>query len=249
MNKFSGMLVFDGTYFPVGGYGPEIPLIWAIDYETHDIPHAMLVPSENYRACRKFFLDLKLAHYPLRYLVCDGNDSIKKAATDVFSDVIIQFCLKHYLTNISNDLGIKSQDTYKEFFEDVKDIVFNDRLCEIELCWAVCDLYPKYKNNQRALLWLTDIMYKRKELTNYHMFKNAPRTTNLIEAYNSHIKDRFDLFRGFKSFISAKHWLNAYVLYRRLNELKACGKKFKHLNGKCSLKNTLRYDLELPNFF
>jgi len=51
MSKFSGKLVFDGTYVSVAGYESKIPLIWAFDYDSHDCPHAMLVPAENYDAC------------------------------------------------------------------------------------------------------------------------------------------------------------------------------------------------------
>ena len=249
MYKFSGKLVFDGTYFPVRPFEREIPMIWGIDYDSHDIPHAILVPSENYLACHKYFNELKAINYPLKYLVCDDNSNIKLAALDVFPDVVIQTCLKHYLTNIVLDLNIKTSDKYQNFFNDVYDIVFGKRYCEIELCWAVQQIYPKYSDNPTCVFWLTDIMKRRKELTNYHLFENAPRTTNLIEAYNSHIKDRFDLFRGFKSFKHARCWLNAYVVYRRVRDLRSCGKKFKKLNGKCSLQNTLKFDKKLPNIF
>jgi hypothetical protein len=249
MYKFSGKLVFDGTFFPVRPFDREIPLIWGIDYDTHDIPHSLLVSSENYVACHKYFSDLKAIGYPLCYLVCDDNTNIKLAAADVFPGVVIQTCLKHYLTNITNDLNIKSSSKYQEFFADIYDIVFRKKLCEIELAWAIQKIYPKYACDNTAMFWLTDIMVRRKELTNYHLFVNAPRTTNLIEAYNSHLKDRFDLFRGFKSFKHAKYWLNSYVVYRRLRPLKACGKKFKCLNGKCSLENTLKFDQKLPNIF
>lgn len=248
MFKFSGKLVFDGTYFPVRPCEYEIPMIWGIDYDSHDIPHSMLVPSENYVAIHKYFTDLKSIGYPLKYLVCDDNNNIKLAAQDVYPKVVIQTCLKHYLTNIMNDLNIKSSDIYKEFFEDIYDIVFRQRFCEVELAWAVLNIYPKYKDDKNTLFWLTDIMFRRVELTNYHMFVNAPRTTNLIEAYNSHLKERTDPFRGFKSFKHARVWLNAYVVFRRLRVLKACGKKFKHLNGKCSLSLTLKNNEILPDF-
>ncbi len=249
MSKFSGKLVFDGTYFPVKPFERELPMIWGIDYDSHDIPHSMLVPSENYLACRKYFSDLKSINYPLKYMVCDDNNNIKRAARDVFPNVVIQTCLKHYLSNIMDDLSIRSSGKYQEFFDEIYDIVFYLKLNEVELSWHIQSIYPKYKDDKNLLFWLTDIMQRRVELTNYHMFVNAPRTTNLIEAYNSHLKDRIDSFRGFKSFKNAKCWLNTYVVYRRLRDLKTCGKKFKQLNGKCSLSNTLKNGQNLPNFF
>jgi transposase-like protein len=95
---------------------------------------------------------------------------------------------------------------------------------------------------------MTDIMLKRKELTNYHMFKDCPNTTNIIEGFNGHLKDRTRSIRGFKSFHHAKRFLNAYVLHRRLKPLKACSPKFKHLNFKKPLELTAK-DEKLPIVF
>ena len=200
-------------------------------------------------ACKKYFLDLKCVRYNLIYLVCDDNNAIKQAAIHVFPNVIIQTCLKHYLTNIQNDLGIKSSDKYLHFFNLIYDIIYSQRLCEIELTWKIKDVFDEYKYDAKQLFWLTDIMYRRKELTNYHMFENAPRTTNLIEGFNGHLKDRLKSIRGFKSFHSAKYWLNAYVIKRRLTRFKACGSKFKHLNGKTPIYQTLKNPKHFPNIF
>ncbi|PIS23128.1 hypothetical protein COT49_01720 [candidate division WWE3 bacterium CG08_land_8_20_14_0_20_40_13] len=41
--------------------------------------------------------------------------------------------------------------------------------------------------------WIEDLMIRRKELTNYHQFENAPNTTNLIESYNSQLEQRTNL--------------------------------------------------------
>lgn len=253
MNKFSGKLVFDGTYVPVRGYGNKIPMIWGFDYDTHDCPHALLVPSENYVACKKYFSDLKRIKYNLKYLVCDDNTAIKQAAKNVFPNVVIQTCLKHYLTNIQNDLGIKSSNKYKNFYDLIYGFIYGfiyaQRLSEIELAWAIKGIFEEYKNDEKQYSWLTDIMLRRVELTNYHMFVNCPNTTNLIEGFNGHLKDRTKDIRGFKSFHSAKRWLNAYVILRRVKDFKACGRKFKHLNGKSPIFNTTNNGLKKPSFF
>ena len=162
---------------------------------------------------------------------------------------MIQTCLKHYLSNIQNDLNIKSSTKYKHFFDVIYDIIYAQRLCEVELVWKIMGIYDQFKDDSKQYFWLTDIMLKRKQLTNYHMFENCPRTTNLIEAFNGHLKDRLKSIRGFKSFHSAKYWLNAYVVRRRLTKFKACGSKFKHLNGKTPIENTLKKDKEIPNIF
>jgi len=255
MSKFSGKLVFDGTYVSVKGYDRKIPMIWGFDYDSHDCPHVLFVPSENFVACKKYFSDLKKIKYNLRYLVCDDNEAIKQAARDVFPNVIIQTCLKHYLANIKFDLGINSfnkySNSYLSFYRNIYQLIFSKRLCEIEISWEISKMLSlnKYSMISKEYFWLTNIMFRIKELTNYHMFENCPNTTNLIEGFNSHFKDRIDNIRGFKSFHSAKRWLNAYVVKRRLTKFKACGRKFKHLNGKTPLENTLKNNTKLPDIF
>lgn len=249
MGKFSGKLVFDGTYVAVAGYEDKIPMLWGFDYETHDCPHEALVPSENYVACIAYFSNLKLIGYNLKYLVCDDNTAIKMAAKYVYPDVAIQTCLRHYLENLRKLLGIKQSDKYLSFFSDVKSAIYDKRLCEPELFFEIAKLNNKYSIGQLERDVLTDIMIKRVELTNYHMFENAPRTTNLIEGFNGHLKDRLKSIRGFKSFHSAKRWLNAYVLRRRTTNFKACNKKFSHLNGKTPIENTLRNNQPIPIIF
>lgn len=230
-------------------------MIWGFDYDSHDCPHAMLVPSENYVACKKYFSDLKSFGYNLKYLVCDDNEATKQAAMDVFPEVVIQTCLKHYLANIKFDLGINSfnikSNIYTPFYRNIHRLVFSKRLCEIEISWEVSKLIQsnKYNVNSKEYFWLTNIMTRIKELTNYHMFEDCPNTTNLIEGFNGHLKDRTDNIRGFKSFHSAKKWLNAYVVKRRLTKFKSCGKNFKHLNGKTPIYQTLKYNKQLPNIF
>jgi len=249
MSKFSGKLVFDGTYVSVKGYENKIPLIWGFDYDSHDCPHAMLVPSENYQACVKYFFDLKRIGYNLKYLVCDDNPAIKLAAAYVYPNVVIQTCLRHYLENLRKYLGIKSSDKYLNFFNDVKSAIYDKRLCEPELFFEIAKLNNKYNKGQLQRDVLTDITIKRVELTNYHMFENCPRTTNLIEGFNGHLKDRLKSIRGFKSFFTAQDWLNAYVLRRRTTKFKACNGNFKCLNGKAPIESTLKETKDLPDIF
>jgi len=248
MYKFSGKLVFDGKYIRVKGYQKKIPMIWGIDYDTHDLPHFMLVPSENYQACLRYFGDLKRLGYPLKYLVCDDNERIKEACRDVFPHVFIQTCWRHYLDNIRRDLNTKSCDKYKAFEMDIR-YIYENRLARVEFEWYIQDIYPIYKEDPRTLFWLSDLMYRKVELTNYHQLQNAPNTTNLIEGYNSHLEQRLNTTKGFEKYLTAKIWLNAYVIKRRLDVFTDCSKKFKYLNGICSLQKTIKNTKGLPKLF
>lgn len=248
MNKYSGYLEVDGTYIGVKGFRRKLVLIWGIDFLTHDIPHFVIGSTENYQTMLAYFRRLQLLGYNLKYLVCDDNEATKMAARKVYPKVVIQTCLKHYRENIQRDLGLKTNDYYLDFYLEI-DRLFTQRLSNAEVAWEVQRLYEVFKNDQRCVYWLTDIMQRREELTNYHMFENAPNTTNLIEVYNSHLKARLKPLKGFKSLTSAKLWINGYIVKRRLLNFTSCGKKFKHLNGICSLQNVLKDAQTLPKIF
>lgn len=248
MDKCSGYLEVDGTYISVKGFERKLVLIWGIDYLSHDIPHYTIGKAENYQTMLAYFKRLQLVGYRVKYLVCDDNEAIKMAARYIYPGVVIQTCLKHYRTNIQNDLELKTSDNYLEFYIEI-DRIFTRRLCNVEVAWEVARLYEKYKSDRRCLYWLTDIMQRREELTNYHMYEDTPNTTNLIEVYNSHLKGRLKSIKGFKSLKSARLWINGYIVKRRLSNFTSCGKKFKHLNGKCSLEKVLKNNQKLPQIF
>ncbi|MBU4381348.1 transposase [Candidatus Parcubacteria bacterium] len=250
VSKFSGLLEVDGTYVNVKGYKNKIPAIYGVDFLTHDIPHFALVPSESYQAYLVFFKHIELLGYNLRYLVCDDNNNIKRSARYIFPDVVIQTCLKHYRSNIQDDLGLKTSKKYLDFYLEINGI-FENRLCLPELFFEVVRISKIYTNDEKYIFWLSDILRRREELTNYHYhkFEYAPNTTNLIEGFNSHLKSRTDSLRRFSSFKSAKTWLNAYFLKRGLSKFTDCKGMFKKLNGFCSLEKTKKDEVLLPKLF
>ena|GEM_PF-4807773 len=97
-------------------------------------------------------------------------------------------------------------------------------------------------NTDIAISKLTDIAKKKELLFGYievlnktdFKLEDIPRTTNLIELYNSHIQSRLKSIKGFKSFKTANIWLNGYFLRRRTKHYTDCSHKFKHINNKCS---------------
>ena len=248
MKRYCGYLEVDGTYIAVKGFRKKLVVIWGIDYLTHDIPHFVIGNAENYQTMLAYFRRLQLLGYNLRYLVCDDNEAIKMAVRYIYPKVTIQTCLKHYRENIQRDLGLKTSSYYLDFYLEI-DKLFTTRLCNPEVAWEVFKLYEKYKGDPRCVYWLTDIMQRKEELTNYHIFENTPNTTNLIEVYNSHLKGRLKSIKGFKSLTSAKLWINGYIVKRRLSNFTSCGKGFKHLNGTCSLQNVLKDTEKLPEIF
>ena len=252
-NRFCGIFVVDGKYVKVRGYEKKIPLIYGIDYLTHDIPLAILAASENYQAYARFFRLLHILDYPLRVVISDDVDCLKHAVKRIYPKTIVQACWTHYLENIRRLLNVRTEDKYQEFFVALCRYVFNKSIkrTSTKSLMARLDKTLTYcrpsDDLTRAIIF--DILKKQRELFAFQYLKDCPNTTNLIEVYNSHLEGRLKTIKGFQSFSSAESWLNAYIIRRRTRPFTDCNTKFKHLNGITSLENTLKRDTELPDIY
>ena len=199
----------------------------------------MLAPSENYQAYLAFFQKVKAINYPLEFLVCDELDSISLACKYFYPKVKVQNCTNHYKEGIRRDLKVRTNDEHNPFMSDIENL-FNVQSMK-DFNGLGNKLYKKYTTNDIYKNILLDIVKKKDVLTIYLQFKRCPATSNLIELFNSHLEARLRPLKGFNSFHTAELWLNAYVVNRRLSKFTDCSKKFKHLNGKCSLSITAGY--------
>lgn len=236
--RFCGILVVDGKYIKVKGYERKIPVLYGIDYLTHDIPTYILSESESYQTCHTFFTSLRLMQYPLKVVVSDDNANIYDGAESVYPRVLSQICHNHYKETIRQNLHVRTDPTYQPFIRDIEEL-FVKRRSESEFNSIAGKLFHKYKDESLCLSVLLDIQKRLPQLTAYMGEKNIPRTTNLIESYNSHLEGRLKTIKGFESFKHADLWLNGYFLNRRLKPFTDCTKQFKRLNGTASLEHSV----------
>ncbi len=110
-------------------------------------------------------------------------------------------------------------------------------------------IYQKYNADPKCTSVMLDIQNKLPLLLNHLKIKHTPRTTNLIECFNSHLNGRLKTIKGFKSFNHADLWLNAYLVRRRFKPFKDCKGKFKCLNGKSSINLTAKKGIKIPKIF
>lgn len=247
-SRFSGILVLDGKYIPIRNYRYRIPLIWGIDYLTHDIPHFKLAPSENYQSSIVYFQTLRLLNYPLQCLVVDDNVNFKMAALRIYPKVVIQTCTNHFKENVRRNLKVRSDEKYRPFMDKIE-FIFSKKRSIQEYEKLAGTLYQSWKYDELACGVLAEMSKREGEFLAYLKVPRSPQTTNLIESYNSHLNSRLTSLKSFETFESARIWLNGYILKRRLTKLKGCAGQFKKLNGYPSLFQTLQDNLSLPNFF
>lgn len=238
-SRFCGILLVDGKYLKIKGYKKKIPVIYGIDYLTHDIVHFVLGPSENYQLLLKFFSQLKLANYPLQVLVTDDNQNFKETCLKVYPTAIWQLCQNHYKHNLRITLNIANDPTYRNFMHEIETL-FSNKISIEDFKSRASKIYNKYANtDDLCKKVMLDIARRSSDLLAYLKLKNTPRTTNLIESFNSHLQGRLKTIKGFENFKNAHIWLNIYFLRRRLKKFTDCEKRFKKLNGTASLQLTL----------
>lgn len=236
----------DGKYISVKGYRRKIPVIYGVDYLTHDIPNYALSVSENYQVLRKFFASLRLANYPLQAVISDDNVNVPMACRYVYPNSIYQLCQNHYKQNLRQTLGLYQNSSYYEFMKQVETL-FIRKLSIDDFRKKASNIYNKNKSDNLKVQIMLDIAKRSNELLAYTKLKHVPRTNNLIESFNSHLEGRLKTIKGFQSFKHADHWLNRYFIQRRLKPFTDCSGKFRKLNGKSSLQQTLKEDIKIED--
>lgn len=246
--KYSGILEVDGKFVLVKGYERKIPVLYGLDYTTHDIPNYHLTPSENYQACLSFFKSLKLLDYPLHALICDDNVNIYEAARYFYPKAVIQLCQNHYKENIRRTLDLTLNQQYIPFMQSIEDL-FSFKRSPDDFNHRAKNILNQYRGDQILMSILIDIAKRESLLCGWREGEHIPTTTNLIECFNSHIEGRLKTIKGFESFKHADLWFNGYFLRRRTKKFTDCEGKFKCLNGFTGLEKSKNPDVDLPTYF
>lgn len=247
--RFGVVLMPDAKYINVKGYKDKLAFLWAIDYFKHDVPIISLEQSENFGAWNRFF-----NHYnsiPTQYpiVVCDNNIALKIAALQNFPVTRIQTCYNHLKENYRRVLKVRSQDKYKHFMLLIEGMLCSEIISRQEFDKRFKHAYDLYHKDLLARSILIDIKNKEREIHAHKLFKHAPKTTNLIESFNSQLEARLVSIRSFQSYEHAWLWLNGYVLKRRFTKFTDCKGMFKEFNGKRPIEITLREERTLSHVF
>lgn len=247
-SRFCGILLVDGKYVAVKGYDRKIPVIYGVDYLTHDIPTYLFTTGENYQSCLAFFKAMLLLNYPLQGLVCDENSNIIQACLKIYPRAIVQICTNHYKEKIRQQLQVRTDPKYQSFMKAVESIFAKKRSWE-DVQKRASGIMRRFGADDVCIQVMADIHRNRHRLFAHIDLQGIPNTTNLIECLNSHLQGRLKTIKGFETFKHADLWLNGYFLRRRTKPFTDCTIKFKYLNGKKSLEKSKNPILDLPTLF
>ena len=248
--RFGGVLCLDGVYLSVKGFSKKIPFIYGIDFITHDIPAGILALAENEMAFGRLFSILEAVGYPLRFAVSDESPAILPALYKVFPGAGLQLCHVHILRNIRNELHLSSYDKrHLSFFLEIKNLL-NTYLEEnrrniFQDMAARFGAHAIYADILKSLYSRSENLFRYESIRRLGL--SCPKTNNLIEAFNGHLKSRVNSIKGFESLSSAERFMNAWMIRRRFTPFRDCGKHFKHLNGHTSFSKSRNLDLPYPD--
>lgn len=246
--RFSGILNIDGKFIKVRGYEKKIAFIYALDYLSHDIVAGILAVGESYEAFLKLFSILKEVSYTPKVVISDETPALPLALERVFPRCFQQLCHTHYLENIRVLLKIRTEEKYRSFFNELSKIFAPNLSLEHRL-FVLSSLEEKYAHDFLVNHIVEDILDKYHLLFQFEKISDCPNSNNIIEAFNSHLQGRLKTIKGFESFKGAERWLNAWMIRRRTKPFTDCEGRFKILNGKCSLEETIYEKLKFEDVY
>lgn len=239
----------DGKYISVQPYKKKIPILWLIDYFTHEPIAFKICPSESLQGYKSLFGAAKLCGYKLCLLVSDGHTSIWTPCQKVYPKATHQLCQVHFMRALEEWFEYSHLDrTHEKFLCQLRQQLFSRKINQKTFNKRASDLLTQYQNDPVYTSVLTSIARLQPELQGHLRFPGAPVTTNLIEGYNSQMEDRLQTIDGFANIKQAKIWTNGFLVYKALTPMADCKGQFKNLNGHAPLELALKKNVNMPTW-
>lgn len=238
--NWPGYLIVDGDSIRVAHHKEH--LLLGVDSHSQDIPHALLVKSEDGKNWTRLFRQVKqqLGLIP-QGIVSDGDPAVLLARDSVYPKLPKQICVRHFHQDLT--LLLRYRFTQKpghwrqidRFLEDVHWLLYAKSYpAAQQMLLAICadPGYPK-----ADLSHAIDILVERfPQLVTHHFHPGMPRTTNIAEGVISRLDERIEPADGFGSHQTCWATLKLLITWYRFKRFTDCGKKNKHKNGKSSLE-------------
>jgi hypothetical protein len=229
-SKSNVHLLIDGTYFSNG-----LCLILYYDYDIHYVQLYRETNKEKYKEIKEDLENLKRLGVKVYSVTCDGHKSIIKAVAKIYPEAVIQRCIVHVKRQIRNYLGSNPRLEQSKQLLLISNKITQINTIEESHYWLVYfyNWHEENKHfiNEQVLNPETGMSwYKHKKLhlaTSHiinaipHLFcylndAEIPKTSNKIEGYFSHLKEKLTLHRGLK-FEAKKNFIKWYLFLKNKN--------------------------------
>lgn len=224
-------LLIDGTYLPNG--------LCLILYYDHDIRYIQLYRTSSQEKFREIYQDLKALKalgVEIYSVTCDGHKSILKAVKKAYPNAVIQRCVIHVKRQCRAYLSRRPKlEASKEllFISNQITAIKTHEQCSLWLL-QLHQWHQSYKNElleESFNLSKTEYWYTHKALhQTYTLIINAlphlftylndpqiPATTNRLESFFKHLKEKLLLHSGLR--LEAKRNFIKWYLHFKNNPL------------------------------
>ena len=234
-------LLIDGSYFPGN--------LCLILYYDHDLRYVQLyrhTNQEKYKEIREDLKNLKKLGVEVYSVTCDGHKAILKAVRKALPEAIIQRCLVHIKRQVKNYLSerpqteagvellrlsrqithIKTYEQSNEWLLHMKSWIdsYHDFACEQSHNAETNRQWFKHKNLHAAYQLILNAI---PNMFSYLDYPEIPNTTNRLESYFTHLKEKLTLHRGLR-IEAKKNFIKWYLFFKNntefLKPLKDTGK-------------------------
>lgn len=243
--KRSGYLAFDGVWYKYRG--SNFVLLIAFDPKTFDIVAYSVATSECFDSYQKLISKSlsKLSGKTVKGIYCDGDRGLIKAIRHHLPHAPIQVCVVHKEFRLGQLLPFKRAYAGKtltprfkkkvRFFKETAEaIIYANTRQEAENSLKKLKIFMLKEKDEKLKKAYGNLRYNFKYIMTHFDYPDMERDNNIIEGFNSIIKRRLRLLKGFKKPGNISRYLKLVLLDYRFHEL--IESRSKERRGKTPLK-------------
>ena len=211
-SKVQAHLLIDATYFP-----NDLCLVLYYDHDIHYTQLYRMTDGERYEQMHEDLENLKVLGVDVASITCDGHKALLKAIRKAYPDTLIQRCLVHIKRQSGTWLTPYPKTVEAQELLQLSRRITGLKTYEQSNQWLI-DLHNwhnAYKSyiNEKTFNPLTGrYWYKHKMLHqtasmiikaipnmfHYLDYPQIPYTTNRLESFFGHLKEKLEIHRGLK---------------------------------------------------
>lgn len=225
----SGYLALDGVWYKYRGI--NFVLLISFDPVTFDIVSYLVCGRESFETYQKLIkrVSLKLRNASIKGVYCDGDRGLIKAVKLSFPGTPIQTCVVHKefrlgqllpfkRAYIGKSLDPKFKEKVRLFKETAESIIYAETKKEAKDNFDQLQKFMVKQKDEKFKKAFGSLKYNFKYLLTHFDHPEMERDNNIIEGFNSIIKRRLKLLKGFKKPTNIDRYIKLVLLDYRFHE-------------------------------
>lgn len=225
--KRSGYLALDGVWYKYRGI--NFVLLVCFDPVTFDIISYLIAEKESYEAYQKLIQKVIPKIKEAKGIYCDGDRGLIKAIKLNFPNTPIQVCVVHKEFRLGQLLPFKRAYTGKtldpkfkkkvRFFKETAEaVIYAQTKKEAKESFENLRGFMIKEKDEKLRKAFGSLKYNFKYLLTHFDHPEMERDNNIIEGFNSIIKRRLKLLKGFKKPANINRYVKLVLLDYRFHE-------------------------------